>query len=82
MKSNKNRQELGIVAKKKDNFSKWYLEIVTKCDLIDYSDVSGCYVLRENAYEIWENIKNFIDREIKKMGVRNAYFPIFIPKSN
>ena len=82
MKSNKNRQELGIVAKKKDNFSKWYLEIVTKCDLIDYSDVSGCYVLRENAYEIWENIKNFIDRKIKKMGVRNAYFPIFIPKSN
>lgn len=74
------KMKLGIQTKKNQDFSKWYLEIVTKCNLIDYTDVSGCYVIRENAYEIWENIKNALNADIKKLGVKNVYFPLFITK--
>ena len=73
--------ELGIQTKKTSDFSKWYLEIVTKCHLIDYTDISGCYVIRENAYQIWEKIKSILDMEIKQLGVKNIYFPLFITKS-
>merc|ERR1719361_2663223 len=62
---------------KESQFGDWYKEIVTKCDLIDYTDISGCYVLRPLSYFIWEQIQNFMDAEIKKLGVSNAYFPLF-----
>lgn len=54
------------------------LQVVIKAELIEYHDVSGCYVLRPWAYSIWEFIQTFFDKEIKKLGVRNAYFPIFV----
>merc|ERR1719361_3266485 len=63
---------------KESQFGDWYKEIVTKCDLIDYTDISGCYVLRPLSYFIWEQIQNFMDAEIKKLGVSNAYFPLFV----
>jgi len=68
----------GITKDKYTQFGDWYKEIVTKCELIDYTDISGCYVLRPPSYFIWEQIQSFMDNEIKKMGVRNAYFPIFV----
>ena len=46
--------------------------------MIEYYDVSGCYILRPWAYAIWENIKDFFDAEIKKQGVENCYFPMFV----
>jgi prolyl-tRNA synthetase len=55
-----------------------YVQVVTKAEMIEYSDISGCYVLRPWAYAIWEGIQQFFDREIKKMGVSNAYFPLFV----
>jgi bifunctional glutamyl/prolyl-tRNA synthetase len=54
------------------------VQVVTKAEMIEYSDISGCYVLRPWAYAIWEGIQQFFDREIKKMGVQNAYFPLFV----
>lgn len=55
--------------------------MITKAEMIDYYDVSGCYVLRPWAYAIWEAIKNFFDAEIKKLGVENCYFPMFVSQA-
>lgn len=65
----KKEHELSILFKKGDNFSKWYTEVIVKSDMIDYYDISGCYVLRPRAYFIWEKIQDFIDERIKVLGV-------------
>ncbi|MBW2990957.1 proline--tRNA ligase [Candidatus Woesearchaeota archaeon] len=75
------KSELGITADKKDNFSEWYTQTIQKAELIEYSPVSGCMVIRPYAYAIWEAVQDFMDKEIKKMGIQNAYFPLFIPES-
>lgn len=49
--------------------------------MIEYYDVSGCYVLRPWAYSIWEAIKDFFDKEIRKLGVENCYFPMFVSQA-
>lgn len=71
---------LAITTKKEDDFADWYGQIINKAELIDNHDVSGCYVLRPNAYQIWEFIQRHLDNQFKKDGVRNAYFPLFISK--
>lgn len=48
--------------------------------MIEYYDISGCYILRPQAFCIWDSIKDFFDAEIKKLGVENSYFPMFIPQ--
>ena len=64
-------------AKKEDDLPTWYSQIITKAELLEYYDVSGCYILRPWSYSIWEMIQKFFDGEIKKLGVQNCYFPIF-----
>ena len=49
--------------------------------MIEYYDVSGCYVLRPSAYSIWEIIKEFFDTRIKAMGFENCYFPMFVSQA-
>uniref|UniRef100_A0A8C9VSR4 Bifunctional glutamate/proline--tRNA ligase n=1 Tax=Scleropages formosus TaxID=113540 RepID=A0A8C9VSR4_SCLFO len=56
-------------------------EVITKAEMIEYYDVSGCYVLRPWSYTIWEAIKEFFDKEIKKLGVENCYFPMFVSQA-
>lgn len=51
-----------------ENFSEWYSTVITRAELIDYYDVSGCYILRPWAFRIWEGIQKFLDAEIKKIG--------------
>ncbi|KAI0977807.1 hypothetical protein GJ496_007971 [Pomphorhynchus laevis] len=75
-KSKKTR--LGLEAKKEDDFSSWYLQVITKANLIEYYDVSGCYILRPGSYFVWEQIQRFLDDKIKSIGVQNAYFPLFV----
>lgn len=70
--------EEGVTATRETDFSEWYVQTVTKAELIEYYDVSGCYVLRPWAYSLWEQVQRFMDREIKKLGVKNAYFPCFV----
>lgn len=55
--------------------------MITKAELIEYYDVSGCYIFRPWSYSIWEKIKEFFDGEIKKLGVENCYFPMFVSHS-
>jgi prolyl-tRNA synthetase len=73
--------ELGITVKKTENFSKWYTQVITKAELIDYYDVSGCYVLRPWAYAIWEQIQQYVDKQLKRKGVKNAYFPLLVSQA-
>jgi len=70
-----------IFNKKETDFSQWYTELLNKAELIEYGDVSGCYVLLPWAYSIWEYIQQHLDLEFKKRGVENAYFPLFVKRS-
>ncbi|GIO61114.1 proline--tRNA ligase [Paenibacillus cellulositrophicus] len=64
-----------------EDFSRWYIDVIKKADLMDYSPVRGCIVFRPDGYEIWEHIQRDLDRRFKETGHRNAYFPLFIPES-
>lgn len=74
-------EELGVKTKKNEDFNEWYIEVIRKSGLADYSSVSGCMVIKPYAYAIWEKIQNFLNKEFKKLGVKNAYFPLLIPKN-
>ena len=63
------------------DFSKWYNEIVYKAQLADQSPVRGCMIIMPYGYELWEGVKNSLDRRFKDTGHVNAYFPLFIPES-
>ena len=68
----------GIQYSKEANFAEWYQQVIVKAEMIDFYDISGCYILRPWAYSMWEQIKDFFDKEIKKEGVENCYFPLFV----
>ncbi|MFH1471323.1 MAG: proline--tRNA ligase [Nanoarchaeota archaeon] len=74
-------EDQGITVKKRENFSEWYTQVIQKAELADYTLVSGCMVLRPWAYAIWENIQKIVDEKLKKLGHKNAYFPLLIPES-
>ena len=63
------------------DFAQWYTDVVKKAELIDYSSVKGCMVIKPAGYAIWENIQNELDRRFKETGVQNVYMPMFIPES-
>ena len=63
------------------DYSKWYNELVVKADLAEQSAVRGCMVIKPYGYEIWERIQQALDTRFKQYGVKNAYFPLLIPKS-
>ena len=69
-----------ITPRSKD-FSEWYLDVVRRAELADYSPVKGCMVIRPYGYAIWELIQQTLDARIKATGHVNAYFPMFIPNS-
>ncbi len=69
------------ITKRSENYSDWYLDIVHVADLADYSDVRGCMVIRPYGYAIWEKFQEILNKKIKETGHKNAYFPLFIPKS-
>lgn len=71
----------GITVKKDQDFSEWYTQVVQKADLADYTKVSGCMVIKPYAYAIWEKIVEIVNDKIKKMGIKNVYFPLLIPES-
>lgn len=64
-----------------DDFAQWYTDIVKKAELIDYSSVKGCMVIKPAGYAIWENIQKELDARFKETGVENVYMPLFIPES-
>lgn len=74
-------EQEGITVKKFENFSEWYTQTVLKSELIDYGPVQGTIAIREYAFEIWEKIKEILDKMLKETGHKNAYFPLLIPES-
>lgn len=69
---------LGISAKKEEDFANWYTQVITMSEMIDYSDISGCYILRPWSFFIWDTIQRWFDDQIKLLGVQNTYFPLFV----
>jgi prolyl-tRNA synthetase len=63
-----------------DNYSDWYIDIVTQAKLADYSPVRGSMVIRPRGYAIWEKVQSNLDRMFKETGHQNAYFPLLIPE--
>ncbi len=64
-----------------EDFAKWYTDVCIKAELIDYSSVKGCMIIRPYGYAIWENIQNIMDGMFKELGHENVYMPMFIPES-
>ncbi|HEC79722.1 MAG TPA: proline--tRNA ligase, partial [Firmicutes bacterium] len=69
------------ITPRSDDFSQWYIDCLKRAEVIDYAPVKGCMVIRPYGYAIWERMRDMLDSRIKALGVKNAYFPIFIPES-
>lgn len=69
-----------FLKQKSINIADWYNDVVVKSELADYAPVRGCMVIRPYGYALWETVQKFMDPLIKEKGVKNAYFPIFIPE--
>lgn len=69
---------IGIDVDKEVDMSAWYQQVLLKGDMIEYYDVSGCYIVRPYAWEVWEHLHQWFDKKIKKLGVRNCSFPLFV----
>ena len=74
-------KELKQLTKRAENYSQWYNDLVVKAELAEQSPVRGCMVIKTYGYAIWEKMQAQLDKEFKKTGVQNAYFPLLIPKS-
>ncbi len=69
------------ITPRSEDFSRWYLDVVRRAELADYSPVKGCMVIRPYGYAIWELMQQALDSRFKATGHVNAYFPLFIPES-
>lgn len=74
------KKEKKYLIKKSENISEWYTDVILKSGLADYVSVKGCMIFKPYGYGLWENIQKIFDAEIKKAGVQNVYFPLFIPE--
>ncbi|MBI4149920.1 proline--tRNA ligase [Candidatus Woesearchaeota archaeon] len=76
----KDNHGLGVTAKKAEDMPEWYAQTVLKAEMAEYSNVKGCMIIRPYGYSVWENIQAYFNSRIKALGVKNAYFPLFIPE--
>ena len=77
----KEKKLVEAITSMEEDFAQWYTDVVKKAELIDYTSVKGCMVIKPAGYAIWENIQQELDRRFKKTGVENVYLPMFIPES-
>jgi prolyl-tRNA synthetase len=80
-KDDKTQAFVTEITPRSQDFSRWYLDVVRRAELADYSPVKGCMVIRPYGYAMWELLQQALDRRIKATGHVNAYFPLFIPNS-
>ncbi len=77
----KNDKLVSSITSMSEDFAQWYTDVVTKAELVDYSGVKGCMIIRPYGYAIWENIQKDLDARFKALGHENVYMPMFIPES-
>ena len=77
----KNVKNVESITKRNVDFARWYTDVVTKAELVDYSSVRGCVFLRPYGYGIWENMQKIMDQMLKETNHENVYMPMFIPES-
>lgn len=77
----KNKKMVEAITSMDEDFAQWYTDIVKKAELVDYSSVKGCMIIRPYGYAIWENIQKDLDGRFKETGHENVYMPMFIPES-
>ena len=70
-----------IAPTRAEDYPEWYQQVIKASDLAERSPVRGCMVIRPWGYALWENIVRELDDMFKATGVKNAYFPLFIPIS-
>lgn len=81
MGKNNNKKMVEAITSMDEDFAKWYTDIVKKAELIEYTSVKGCMVIRPYGYAIWENIQHILDGMFKATGHENVCMPMFIPES-
>ncbi len=79
-KKDEKESKEGITAKKEENFSEWYTQIISKSEFVDYTAVSGALAFRPDGYYAWEVIQRAMDDMFKAVGITNVYFPLLIPE--
>lgn len=77
----KEKKLVEAITSMEEDFAQWYTDVVKKAELIDYSAVKGCMIIKPAGYALWENIQKELDRRFKETGVENVYMPMFIPES-
>ena len=81
MANNKNEKLVSNITPMSGDFAQWYTDIVKKAELIEYTSVKGCMVIRPYGYAIWENMQKILDSRFKELGHENVCMPMFIPES-
>ncbi|MBR1393113.1 MAG: proline--tRNA ligase [Ruminococcus sp.] len=76
-----NDKKVEAITSMDEDFAKWYTDICKKAELVEYTSVKGCMVIRPYGYAIWENIQRILDGEFKALGHENVCMPMFIPES-
>lgn len=79
--ANDNKKMVASITSMDVDFAQWYTDICKKADLVDYSSVKGCMIIRPYGYAIWENMQKILDSRFKALGHENIYMPLFIPES-
>ena len=77
----KDKKLVEAITSMDEDFAKWYTDVVKKAELMDYTSVKGCMVIKPAGYAIWELIQRQLDDRFKETGVENVYLPMFIPES-
>lgn len=80
-KNDKNEKLVSSITPMSEDFAQWYTDIVKKAELIEYTSVKGCMVIRPYGYAIWENMQKILDSRFKELGHENVCMPMFIPES-
>ena len=81
MAKKSNNKMVEAITSMDEDFAKWYTDICKKAELVEYTSVKGCMVIRPYGYAIWENIQKDLDARFKALGHENVCMPMFIPES-
>lgn len=76
-----NKKMVDAITSMDEDFAQWYTDIVKKAELIEYTSVKGCMVIRPYGYAIWELMQRILDTRFKALGHENVCMPMFIPES-